>query len=143
MGVLGVGRQLAPAMPGQHAVDARQGDGLAQLGFNLGLEPGNHHDATARSLIQHLVQNLRLARQIGVRPVAQIALAAWRLHRPVGDFAKTGAQGAGGGHATANGLSGLLQTQAQFQRQQHRLGLPQLIRRLCAPQQGARRFHVL
>ena len=143
VGVSRVGSELAPAVAGKHAVHAGQGQRLTQPGLDLGLELGHHQHRAVGGTAQHLVEDLGLALKCGTGPVAQLAFTARRSAPAFGYGHKARAHVAGRTHRAADRHRGLLQAQAQLQRQQHRLGLAHLFNRLGRAQQFARRLKML
>jgi hypothetical protein len=143
VGVSSVGGQLAPAVAREHAVDARQGQRLAQPGLDLGLELGHDQHGSIGGTEQHLVEDLGFALECGTGTVSQLALAA-RCRAPAFGYShEARAHVACRTYRAADGRRGLLQAQAQLQRQQHRLRLAHLLNRLGVAQQIARCLEML
>jgi hypothetical protein len=94
--VLGVGRELAPAVACQHAVHPGQGNAVAQVGidFLFQFRDGQHRALGGAG--QCRVQRGRFGLQRALGPVAQLCLVAMRRPQSAGAGAKVSAQGAGG-----------------------------------------------
>ena len=132
LGVALVRRQLAPVVPVQQLVDRGQCHRPAHCGLQFGLDLGHHQDAPVARALQERRQNLALAldaHRLAPPPARTLALPV--AHRLAGQEAV--AQAAGPDLGQADGLGRLLQAQAERKGQNHRLGLPQLVNTLGAP----------
>jgi hypothetical protein len=127
--VLGVGRELAPAVACQHAVHPGQGNAVAQVGLNFLFQFRDDQHRALGGAGQRRVQRCRFGLQRALGPVAQLCLVATRRPQSAGAGAKVSAQGAGGELGAAQHKSSLRQSQSSLQRQQNGQRDAQLIGR--------------
>ena len=121
--------QFAPAVTVQKIVGRRQGDRATQALVQRLLDLTDNEDATRLGLLEEAFQKFGLCFPRHILPASPARFGSVGLPPPA-LANEAPPQLAGPPHGDANGPRSLLQRQSKRQRQQHRLGLPQLLCRL-------------